>query len=203
MKINGFTFIEILIVVSFISILLMMGMSITSKFAARRSIDDITYKISSTLNTARLLASRNGVEFETDLKLNDGILTIYTYRGSSNRDSNFDIKHKPTDPECLTKPPGTGCPSNTLAIDIKDDFIVVSQNQTDPIEKSFQFNPGGTLGVAGTINIRPSSDETNINKCGRVVVSSLGRIRTAVGNWDGNNCNTIGDLQENETESED
>jgi len=203
MRNEGFTFIEALIVVSFISILLMMGISISSKFAERRSIDDITYKISSSLSRTKLQAARSGVEYETDLKMDNGILTINTYRGSSNKGSDFSTKHKHSDPECLQGLPEAGCPTNTLALDIKDDFIVVSKDETGPIEKSFQFNPGGTLGVAGTINIRPSSDETKINKCGKVVVHSLGRIRTAVGNWDGNNCNTIGDIQENETVSED
>jgi Tfp pilus assembly protein FimT len=203
MKNKGFSIIELLMIVGFISILLVMGMTVSSKFAERRSIDDITYKISSSLSRTKLQAARSGVEYETDLKMEYGILTINTYRGSSNRDSDFSTKLEPTEAGCLTDPPETGCPSNTLAIDIKEDFIVVSQDATDPINKSFQFNPGGTLGVAGTINIKPSSDGTNINKCGKIVVHSLGRIRTAVGNWDGNNCKTIGDLQENETESED
>lgn len=188
MKNEGYSIIELLIVVGFISILLMMGMSVSSKFAERRSIDDITYKISSSLSRTKLQAARSGVEYVTDLIMDEGILTINTYRGSSNRDSVFDRDLEPT---------------NTLAIDIKDNFIVVAQDETDPIDKSIEFNPGGTLGRAGTINIRPSSEETNITKCGRVVISSLGRIRTAVGNWDGNNCKIIGDLQENETESED
>jgi len=172
MQKSGFSIIEILIVIAFISILLAMGISVTSKFAARRSIDDITYKISSSLSRTKLQAARSGVEYVTDLKMENGILTINTYRGSSNRDSDFSTKLEPTEAGCLEDPPDTSCPSNTLAIDIKDDFIVVAQDATDPINKSVQFNPGGTLGPGGTINIRPSSDETNINKCGKVVIST-------------------------------
>ena len=203
MKNKGFTIIELLIIVGFISIMLVMGMSISSKFAERRSIDDITYKISASLSRTKLQAARSGVEFETDLKMENGVLSINTYRGSSNRGSGFDTKHEPTSNECIADPNDVGCPTNSVSIDIKDDFIVVAQEETDPIIKSIQFNPGGTLGRAGTINVRPNINNPKITKCGRVVISPLGRIRTVVGNWDGTNCNTIGDLQENETRSED
>jgi len=197
MQNSGFTIIEILIVIAFISILLYMGISVTNKFAARRSIDDITYKISSSLNISKLQAARGGVEFETDLIFNEGILSLNTYRGSSNRNSDFSNKLLPSNPDCLndTNTSGSICPLSALDIRISGNYTIV------PNRHVFQFNPNGTAGLPRTINIRPSSEETNINKCGRVVVSPLGRIRTAIGNWDGATCNTIGDIQDNEAES--
>jgi len=175
---GGFSLIEIIFVVAFISILLSMGISITTKFAERRSIDDITYKISSSLNTAKLLAARSGVEFEARLNLseteNDKTLSIITLRGTSNRN---------TDQDDFIE-------SNRLEIVIGEDYTIVPSNH------EFQFNPNGTLGVSQTINIRPVNEDQNITKCGKVTLFRLGRIKTATGNWDGGNCNVIGDRQD-------
>jgi len=74
---------------------------------------------------------------------------------------------------------------------ISGDYTIVPSNH------EFQFNPNGTAGLPKTIKIRPGLPDSNIKKCGKIVVSSLGRISTATGNWDGENCNVIGDRQDN------
>ncbi len=181
MKKNGFSIIELVFVIASISILLGMAITITARFAERRSVDDITYKISSTISTARLLASRSGVEFETRLNFteteNDKTLTIKTFRGISNRN---------TDQEDFTE-------INSLEIPIAEDYTIV------PSCNEFQFNPNGTLGVSQTIFIRPTDDgSSRISKCGKITLFRLGRVKTAIGNWDGDECNVIGDLQDNE-----
>lgn len=198
MRNSGFSLIEIVFILLIISVLLTMSITVSSKFAARRSIDDITYKISSSLNTAKLQASRSGLEFETDLNVVDGVLTINTFRGASNKNSDFSNKLEPTDISCIEEnnPLGTVCPTSSLDINIANGYTIVPNNH------GFQFNPNGTAGLPRTILIR-SIDEgnSNIKKCGSIVVSSLGRIRTAVGNWDGEDCNVIGDIQDNEPET--
>ncbi|MGI9534384.1 MAG: prepilin-type N-terminal cleavage/methylation domain-containing protein [Thermodesulfobacteriota bacterium] len=198
MKNSGLTLIELVIVLALVSLLLVLSVTINSKFAQRRAIDRITYSISTALNTARLLASRNGVEFETDVVLNGDILSINTYRGTSNTGSVFGPRLDPSNAACQAEPRDINCPFSTIEIRVDDDYIVAIQGETDPINRTIQFNPGGTLGVAGTIIIRPDVANPEINKCGTIVLSSLGRIRTATGNWDDglNQCNTIGDQQD-------
>lgn len=178
MKTNAFTIIELVFVIASVSVLLGMTITVTTKFYERRSIDGITYKISSTLNTARLLASRSGVEFETHLDYTEDnkTLTITTFRGTSNRNT--------LENDFIA--------INSLDIPIAEDYTVV------PSSDEFQFNPNGTLGVSQTIFIRPVDDTSNISKCGEVTLFRLGRIKTATGNWDGEDCNVIGDIQDNE-----
>jgi len=191
MKENGFTLIELIIVIAIISVLLAMAVGINNNFAARRTIDGITYKISSNLTTTKLQAVRSGVEFETDLIFDSSSkrLSLVTFRGRSNRGSR--------------RTNGDFTEVNRQIFNISENYEFVTKTGTgssatfDPLTNhTFHFNPNSTLGGARTIIIRPNGN-TQIEKCGRIVLSTLGRIRTATGNWDGNRnrCNPSGAIQ--------
>ncbi|NIT12866.1 MAG: hypothetical protein GTN99_01050, partial [Candidatus Dadabacteria bacterium] len=61
-----------------------------------------------------------------------------------------------------------------------------------------EFGPNGTASVIpdtppdNNIIILPAAG-TDVDRCGQVIVSSLGRIATIQGHWDGTNCSQVGD----------
>lgn len=176
----GFTILELLIVGSIISILVVMAGLITSKYFSRRAIDRFTYDMSSTLTLAKLQAARKGVEFQTECVYDaaTNTMTVQTKRGNSNINTDF-----------------TDAANYNITFDETmriDPEYTISPNAT----YTFQFNPNGTS-TADTMNIRPT-ETANINKCGTLDVSPFGRIRTVIGNWDSgtNTCVAIADDQE-------
>lgn len=175
---KGFTLIEALLVASIIGIVVIMAGGLSSKFALRRSVDDLAYRITSTFNLVKLQASRNGVEYQANLNY-DGTgnkLTIETKRGDSNRFSDF----------------STISPESSQEISVMSDYeIILSSTNT------IEFNPNQTVGGSGTIEIRPKTANSSVTKCGVIVVSPFGRIRTVIGRWDftTNECKAIVDEQ--------
>ncbi len=174
---NGFTLLELLVVVAVISIVVIMAGSLSSVFALRRDVDDVSYRIASTLNLVKLQALREGVEFRAQFTYNseNNTLSITTFRGDSNRNSSIFTQLA------------------TQQISLINDY------EMTPTTTSIEFNPNFTAGGAGSIQIKPISDSsTKVKKCGNIVVSPFGRIRTIIGNWDtgSEECKPIIDEQE-------
>jgi Tfp pilus assembly protein FimT len=167
---EGLSLIELLVVMSFISILVLMAGVLSARFAARHSTDDVTRTISSTLQLIKLKASRQGVEYQAVLTFTSSknTLTVVTQRGNSNR--------------------GT---CSTCYVTETSQIINVQGIALSPASQTYNFNPDGTLGAAsGTIKIMPS-DGVGGKRCGKVIVSPFGRIRIIEGSWDpsANDCN--------------
>jgi len=170
--------------------------SMSGRFAARRSVDNMTRNISSTLQLAKLRAVRYGIEYRavlascgqlentdpacpicqnyTNYNPGDETITITIERGDSNRGST------------------TWCveASQTRRIPQGTTLDVASIPETNPLR--YNFNPNGTLvDNTGTIlaqqidvDVEPTSD-AKIKRCGRITVTPLGRIGIVEGNWDG------------------
>ena len=63
-KAGGFTIVEILVVITVIVTIIAISSSyLSGKFALRRSVDDITNQIASTLQLVKLKSARDGVEY--------------------------------------------------------------------------------------------------------------------------------------------
>ena len=175
---KGFTLIELLVVITIISVITGLGINVTNKFADRRSVDNITSRISTQLNLSKLLSAKHGVEHKTVLHFNNQILTMTIQRGnSSQRSFNWeDI--------------------SSHSIEVLADYTITPSN------KSFHFNPNNTLGQTGSrLCIKPTNPATSkIKKCGMIIAHSFGRIRTIQGNWDATishscKCKAIRDKQ--------
>jgi prepilin-type N-terminal cleavage/methylation domain-containing protein len=162
---EGLTLIEILAVVAVMGVVIAIAGSISGEFAERRSVDRVTAAISSTLYISKLKALREGLEYQTILTYDPvgRTLAIVTQRGDSNKKSNNYVE--------LT----------SQTINVRQGITVT------PLNKTYNFNPNGTLGGAsGTITIRPENG-AGVNRCGRIVVSPFGRIRVIQGNWNKGN----------------
>lgn len=193
-KREGFSLIELLVVVTVIGVLLAVGGAISGKFASRRSVDNMTRNISSTLQLAKLNALRQGVEYRAvlarctqldnadpdcpvcdtydDYTSGDDTITITIERGDSNRgSSNWCVNSS------QTRRIQTG-----MALDLG------SIPENDPLR--INFNPNGTLVdsngtiLAGQIDIgvEPTSN-AKIKRCGGITVTPIGRIGILEGSW--------------------
>jgi prepilin-type N-terminal cleavage/methylation domain-containing protein len=161
-KRDGFTLVELLVVIGVAGVLLAIGGTLATKFVARHSTDNVTRTISSTLQLMKLKAAREGVEYQAILTFDSSknTLTIVTQKGNSNRGStNY------TD-------------EASQIINLSDSKVTIN-----PANKTYNFNPDGTLGGAsGTVNINPA-DGAGGKRCGKVVVSPFGRISVVEGTW--------------------
>src|SRR3990172_11699863 len=188
-KRDGFSIIEVLVVLGVIGILIAMGGSLAVKFSIRKSVDRITGDISSSVQIAKLKAARQGVEYRTlfascaedldtttdpncfvcpdytDYSAGDETLTIMRERGNSNNGT-------PDDGWCVEATTRDKIPS----------VITLDLATLDPNPRRYVFNPNNTLGgSSGTVDIKPSSLGRG-KRCGKVVVSPFGRIRAIQGN---------------------
>lgn len=202
-KEDGYNMIEILFVAGIMMTIIVIAGSMSGKFAARRSVDNMTRNISSTLQIAKLSSLRQGVEYRAvlascqqldnaepdcpvcdtydDYNVGDDTITISIERGDSNRGStNW----------CVISSQ-TRNVQKGMALDLE------SIAETDPLR--LNFNPNGSLvdetGAILTqqidIGVEPTTD-AKITRCGGITVTPFGRIGIIEGNWDGTNCNPIG-----------
>jgi Tfp pilus assembly protein FimT len=168
-KENGLSIVEVLIVAGVISMLVVIGGSMTSSFFVNRKVDNITRTISSTLQIAKLKSARRGVEYQAVISYDNAnkSLTIAMQIGDSNRGS------------------------DKYTTETSQKLNVLNGITITPPNKIINFNPNGTLGgSSGSITIRPT-EGTKIRRCGRIVVTPFGRIRVLQGNWDGTTCKPI------------
>lgn len=178
---KGFNVVELLISIGIIALLILLAGNISSKFFLRRSVDNITFQIGSLLNQTKLQAARQGVEHQITINYDRGNNTIIlsNERGDSNINS---VIYQQL---------------NSIQISVPDNYIVtLPRGRTT---HSFNFNPNNTLGGAsGSIGIRPANIPARVSKCGRIVISPFGRIRTIIGRWNFNSdrCEGIKDDQE-------
>lgn len=203
-KDDGLSMIEILIVVGIMMIIIVIAGSMSSRFAARRSMDNMTRNLSSTLQLAKLNAVRRGVEYRAvlascgqlnnadpdcpvcnaynDYSAGDDTITLTIERGDSNRGSiNW----------CVVSTQIRRV-QQMMSLDLAD------IPETDPLR--LNFNPNGTL-VDQTgailaqqidIGVEPAAG-AKIRRCGRITVTPIGRIGIVEGNWDQgiSECNPI------------
>ncbi len=174
---KGYNIIEVLIVASVMSIIIVVGASnFSSKFALRRSVDDTTHKITSTLQFIKLKAGREGVEYQAELDFDPvtQVLTITTNRGDSNINSaNFTEE-------------------DVNEVKLLSDVIIVPSTHT------LIYRPNGTIAASGVgdLAIHPLAGSV-IEKCGGISINRFGRLNIVNGNWDynTNECHRIGDDQ--------
>jgi len=193
--------VEILIVTSVIAILLAASSSyFSSNVALRRSVDNITANVATTLQLIKLRAGRSGVEFRavfancttldesdpdcikcntySDYTAGDEEINIMVQRGDSNRNSaNWCIQSEQI---------------KEFQSDI--DFVTSGNMSEDPLAVSFL--PTGLRSdfrddpADETISIEPL-EGAQVDKCGIVEVAAVGGIRVVHGRWDGTTCNAI------------
>ena len=197
----GFSAVEMLIVTALAAILLAIGSSyFSSNIALRRSVDNITANVATTLQLIKLRAGRSGVEFRavfanctaldetdpdctkcntySDYTAGDEELNIIMERGDSNRGSgNW----------CILSEQKKGFQSDL-------DFVTTGNMSNNPI--AIAFLPTGLRSdfrndaADETISIEPLAGAP-VDKCGIVEVTAVGGIRVVHGRWDGTTCNAI------------
>ncbi len=205
-KKKGFSLIELLVVVSVTGLVLLMGATYFSgDVALRRSVDEITNSIGTSLNLAKIQSTRQGVEFRlvlaectsvdttdpdceicnsyTDYSSGDETVNLILERGDSNVGS------------------GVWCMQTTQSkkLGSTTSNIAMSANvATSPLNVSFL--PSGMRSDfradanVETISVVPGAG-AKVDKCGVVGVTATGGLRVIVGRWDGTNCNAILDPQ--------
>ena len=200
---NGFSLIEVMVVVTIMVMLLAIGTSILGGRAAqRRSVDEVTNNVSSMLQTGKLMSVRDGVEYrvvfarcnnvdDTDpdcpkcdeyveYQAGDKEISLMMERGDSNSGS------------------AVWCMQSEHSKRFQSDLdITASANLGgggQPL--NFAFVPTGMRRDFGTdvnnetLTISPAVD-SNIENCGQLRVSPAGGITVTEGRWDGSQCNPI------------
>jgi len=169
---KGFSLVELMVVVGMVAVLIAMTGSFSIKAGLRRSVDSLTTRVANELQTTKLRAARGGVEYRTRFVVSSGILELITERGDSNTDSTI----------------WTTDPRIPIIASIKLDNSVVISN----MPSLFEFNPNGTAGPPNNFAVIAESG-TGVDRCGKVTVSSLGRISVIQGHWDGTKCRQVAD----------
>lgn len=204
---NGFTLVETMVVTSVLIAMIVIGASTVSHLSAsRRSVDNITNALGTTLQLAKLKASKLGVEHRVVIAACNDIddddpscvvcenvddyenftdgdeeLNIILERGSSNINS---------DTWCIqtihNKPFNSGL-TFTASDNISDDPLSISLAPTGM--RSDSRNDANIE----SLTILPD-DDAKVDKCGQIAVTASGRISVIQGRWDGDTCNAILDL---------
>jgi prepilin-type N-terminal cleavage/methylation domain-containing protein len=211
---EGMTLIEVLVAAGIVSLMVVLGGMMVSRFTVSRSINDITRNISATLQMAKLKSARDGVEYRAvfsrctdiddtrpncrvcntyvDFAPGDESLTITLERGNSNKGS---------DRWCVVS-------SQTKKMTQNFNLDLTDMAETGPYRCG--FGPKGFMvdkkGEPVTTDPAPDDDQTmvsmmvtptstsRVKTCGIVELSPLlGRINVVRGNWDGTACNPIGE----------
>ena len=166
-KDQGFSLVELMAIVAIFGLIIALSGAFSFKSSVRRKIDSITTGVSNTLQSTKLKAAREGVEYRTVFEENPRSLELYIHRGDSNTDSTV----------------WTTVQTHTVKL---DPSVVITN-----MPSFFEFNPNGR-GTANSVTVIPA-DTTQFKRCGDVVVHSLGRIRVIKGNWDGTDCIQVQD----------
>lgn len=195
---SGFSIIEILVVVSVAAIVIVIGSStLSGKFAVRRSVDDLSNSIGSTLQLIRLQSARNGAEYRivlagcdsindddpdcsicesyNEYSVGDKELGVMVERGDSNRGSTV------------------WCIQTTQTKKIDPDLILAASPNVADEPLRISFLPTGmrsdfrTDGLIESFTLIPDEGR-KVDRCGQVEVTPAGSIRIIEGRWDDTNC---------------
>ena len=169
-KKEGYSLVELLVVTTIIGVIIALAGGLSYKSTYRRSVDSLATRVANTLQLTKLRAARNGVEFRTRFVQSGNELQLITERGDSNIDSTIWTTYQ----------------NSVTSLDI-DSSVVISN-----MPSLFEFNPNGTAGPNNNFTVLAASG-TNVDSCGKVIVSGLGRISVILGHWDGTNCKQVAD----------
>lgn len=200
---NGFSLIEVMVVITVMVTLLAIGTSFVNwKAAQRRSVQGVTNNITSMLQTGKMMSARDGVEYrvvfarcanidETDpdcpkcdeykeYEAGDDEVSIILERGDSNIASTI------------------WCMQSEHSKRFQSDLdLTASENlgqEGEPLD--FEFVPTGMRRDFGTdvnnetLTISPAED-SKIDNCGLISVSPAGAITSTEGRWEDSQCNPI------------
>lgn len=178
-KQQGFSLVELMVIVGILGVLLGLAGAFSIKAAYRRAVDSATTRVANTLQLTKMQAARNGVEFRTRFVQSGNELQLITERGDSNVDSTVWKSNL-----------------NSLVSIKLDSSVVISSI----MPSEFKFKPNGTAYPAD--DEFDSADDnftvlaasgTDVDRCGKVIISGLGRIAVIQGHWDGSDCSQVGD----------
>ncbi len=169
-KQEGFTVVELLVVVVTLAIVVTLAGAFSIKAGYRRAVDSVTTRVANNLQLTKLQAARNGVEYRTRFVQSGMELQLITERGDSNVDSTV----------------WTSNLNSVVSLKL-DNSVVIST-----MPSFYEFNPNGTATPSADFIVLAASG-ADVDRCGHVVVSSLGRIATIQGHWDGIDCKQVSD----------
>lgn len=203
---NGFSMVEILVVMSVMVIVLALGSSFLSGMSVlRRSVDETTNNISSLLQIGKLRSARDGVEYRVvfarcgnvddsdadcpvcaspgsyeEYQAGDDMIAVTFERGDSNRGST------------------TWCIQSSHTRKFRGDLVFAASDNMGDEENpvSFAFLPSGMRRdfledtEDEVVTISPTSG-SRIDKCGVITVSPSGNISVNEGKWVDSACNPV------------
>lgn len=203
---NGFSMVEILVVMSVMVIVLALGSSFLSGMSVlRRSVDETTNNISSLLQIGKLRSARDGVEYRVvfarcgnvddsdadcpvcaspasyeGYQAGDDMIAVTFERGDSNRGST------------------TWCIQSSHTRKFRRDLVFAASDNMGDEENpaSFAFLPSGMRRdfledtEDEVVTISPTNG-SRIDKCGVITVSPSGNISVNEGKWVDSACNPV------------
>ncbi len=177
-KQQGFSLVELMVIVGILGVLLGLAGAFSIKAAYRRAVDSATTRVANTLQLTKMQAARNGVEFRTRFVQSGNELQLITERGDSNVDSTVWKSNL-----------------NSLVSIKLDSYVDISI-----MPSLFMFKPNGTAypedeefdSADDNFTVLAASG-TDVDRCGKVIISELGRIAVIKGHWDGSDCSQVGD----------
>ena len=202
---EGFSLIEVLVVISIMVIVLAIGSSyITGNFAKRRSVDEVTNNIASLLQLGKLKSVRDGVEYRVVFAKCDDCPRCNDIDETNPSGVDYD-EYEPGDKEIsLILEMGDSnidskkwCIQSAHTKRFQSDLGVDSENLADPDNPlNFTFVPNGMRRDFRnninneTLTIKPANG-SKIENCGQIQVSPTGGIAVIEGKWKGTQCNPI------------
>lgn len=184
-KEEGFSLVELLVVTTIIGVIIALAGGFSYKAAYRRSVDSLTTRVANTLQLTKLRAARNGVAFRTSFVESDNELQLITEMGDSNIDSTIWT----TDQNSVTS---LNIDSSVVISNMPFLFQFSPDGTVVPSDGVFDLNDGGVPRPDDNVTVLAAS-KTDVDRCGQVIVSGLGRIAVIQGHWDGTNCKQVAD----------
>lgn len=190
---DGFSLIELLVVMSVIVVMIGISGAFSSRFSNEKKTDEATLKLSSQLQLMKLKALRSGVEHMFDFIYESGCADVDPDPDKVNTKCNF-VSYETRR--------GDSNRSSALFEDLASEVFVLHEEITvSPADSIIVFQPNGNVVdetgtlITGVNFIVSPVEDSHLNKCGIVNVNPLGRINVTDGRWDGDAsppvCNPI------------